>query len=148
MVTGEYKYAVNQHAKSFHDRSSKECFLKAHDDVCDLSGVWYGFFERTLGWDNRNRHEATQTYPQSSDAYPPSSQAYPPPPPPLTPPTTTNDTTTTTINITTDTTTTTTDTTTITTNTAWWTPNIQIEGFSWRRNKRNVLLIRVAKSRW
>jgi hypothetical protein len=32
--------------QSFHDRSSKECFLKAHDDVCDFSGVWYGFFER------------------------------------------------------------------------------------------------------
>jgi len=52
----------------------------------------------------RNRHGATQPYPQSSDAYPPSSQANPPPPPPLTPPTTTI--------------------------TAWWTPNIQIEGFS------------------
>jgi hypothetical protein len=28
MATGEYKYAVNQHAKSFHDRPSKEFFLK------------------------------------------------------------------------------------------------------------------------
>ena len=47
------------------------------------------------------------------------------------------------ISTTTDTTTTTTE----TTNTAWWTPNIQkIEEFSWRRNKRNVLSIRVAKS--
>jgi hypothetical protein len=25
-ATGEYKYAVNQHAKSFHDRPSKEFF--------------------------------------------------------------------------------------------------------------------------
>jgi hypothetical protein len=128
MATGEYKYVVNQHVKSFHDRPSKEFFLK---DVCDMK------FSRkdALLRHKRNRHGATQPYPQSSDAYPPSSQAYPPPPPPLTPPTTTNDTTTTTTDTTT--TTTTTDTTTIdtttdttTTNAAWWTPNIQIEGFS------------------
>ena len=28
MATGEYKYAVNQHAKSFHDRTSKDFFFK------------------------------------------------------------------------------------------------------------------------
>ena len=57
------------------------------------------------------------------------------------------DTTTTTADTSTTTTTDTTTTTTETTNTAWWTPNIQkIEEFSWRRNKRNVLSIRVAKS--
>jgi hypothetical protein len=41
MATGEYKYAVNQHVKSFHDRPSNEfdVFFKAHKDVCDLSGV-------------------------------------------------------------------------------------------------------------
>jgi hypothetical protein len=41
MVIGEYKYAVNQHVKSFYDRPSKEfdVFFKAHDDACDLSGV-------------------------------------------------------------------------------------------------------------
>jgi hypothetical protein len=48
MATGEYKYAVNQHVKSFHDRPSNEfdVFFKAHNDVCDLSGVWYGIFEK------------------------------------------------------------------------------------------------------
>ena len=41
MVIGEYKYAVNQHVKSFYDRPSKEfdVFVKAHDDVCDLPRV-------------------------------------------------------------------------------------------------------------
>jgi hypothetical protein len=28
MITGEYEYAVNPHAKSFHDRSSKALFSK------------------------------------------------------------------------------------------------------------------------
>jgi hypothetical protein len=28
MATGEYKYAVDQHEKSFHDRPLKEFFLK------------------------------------------------------------------------------------------------------------------------
>jgi hypothetical protein len=37
MATGENKYAVNQHVKSFHDRPSNEfdVFCKAHNDVCD-----------------------------------------------------------------------------------------------------------------
>jgi hypothetical protein len=41
MVIGEYKYAVNQHVKSFYDRPSKEfdVFLKAPDHACHLSGV-------------------------------------------------------------------------------------------------------------
>jgi hypothetical protein len=82
MATGEYKYAVNQHAKSFHDKPSKEFFLKltmmsATCPECDME------FSRkdALLSHIRNRHETTQPYPQSIDAYPPSSQAYP-----LTPP--------------------------------------------------------------
>jgi hypothetical protein len=41
MATGKYKYAVNQHVKSFYDRPSKEfdVFFKAHVDVCDLPRV-------------------------------------------------------------------------------------------------------------
>jgi hypothetical protein len=81
MATGEYKYAVNQHAKSFHDGPSKEFFLKltmmsATCPECDME------FSRkdALQRHKRNRHETTQPYPQSSDAYPPSSQANPPPP--------------------------------------------------------------------
>jgi hypothetical protein len=32
----------------FHFRPSKEfdVFFKAHDDACDLSGVWYEIFEK------------------------------------------------------------------------------------------------------
>ena len=81
MVTGEYKYAVNPHAKSFYDRPSKN-FLKltmmsATCPECDME------FSRkdALLRHKRNRHQTTQPFPQSSDAYPPSSQAYPPPPP-------------------------------------------------------------------
>ena len=90
MAIGEYEYAVNPHAKSFHDRPSKEFFLKltmmsATCPECDME------FSRkdALLRHKRNRHETTQPYPQSSDVYPPSSQAYPPPPltpPSLTPP--------------------------------------------------------------
>ena len=85
MVTGEYKYAVNPHAKSFYDRPSKN-FLKltmmsATCPECDME------FSRkdALLRHKRNRHQTTQPFLQSSDAYPPSSQAYPPPPPPSSP---------------------------------------------------------------
>ena len=85
MVTEEYKYAVNPHAKSFHDRPSKDFCLKltmmtATCPECDMELSRKDALLRH----KRNRHETTQPYPQSSDAYPPSSQAYPPPP--LTPP--------------------------------------------------------------
>ena len=85
MATGEYKYAVNQHVKSFHDRPSNEfdVFFKAHKDVCDLSGCDMEFSRKdALLRHKRNRHGITQSYPQSSDAFPPNSQIYPPPKPP------------------------------------------------------------------
>jgi hypothetical protein len=39
MVNGEYKYAVNQQVKSLYERPSNECFCKAHNDACYMSGV-------------------------------------------------------------------------------------------------------------
>ena len=48
MATREYKYAVNQHAKSFDDRPSKEHFLKLTMMSATFSGVWYGIFEKRL----------------------------------------------------------------------------------------------------
>jgi hypothetical protein len=44
MATGEYKYAVNQHVKSFHDRPSNEfdVFCKAHN--VDTTELFHAYF--------------------------------------------------------------------------------------------------------
>jgi hypothetical protein len=87
MVTGEYEYAVNPHAKSFHDRSSKALFSKLTmmSAICPECDMEFSRKDALLRY-KRNRHETIQPYPQSTDGYPPSSQAYPPPLAPLTPP--------------------------------------------------------------
>ena len=84
MATGNYKHAVHQHAKSFHDRPAKEldvCFkLPMKTKTCSECDMEFSRKDAMLGHKG-NKHGTTHPYPRSSDAYPPSSQSYPPPPP-------------------------------------------------------------------